>query len=226
MPRGSHAGYDIYGDPRLHPIPRLAVGFDLDMTLVDSRPGIVATLAALAERVGRGRARPTRPARRAPTQQPRPRVRRPLRRRRASPSPTGSARSTWTSACPAPRCSPARRSGRRGARPALARDRDHGQVRAQRAPLPRPRRTRRSTPVFGWRHGPAKAETLIEQRRTRLRRRHRRRHGRGAGCGDPLASGSPPVRTTPRSCVAAGADVVLSSLVEFPAWWEALRPAR
>ncbi|MGQ0804448.1 MAG: hypothetical protein ACT4PI_11380 [Actinomycetota bacterium] len=31
---------------------RLVVGFDLDMTLIDSRPGILATLAALSEETG------------------------------------------------------------------------------------------------------------------------------------------------------------------------------
>ena len=42
-------GCDIYD----HPVPPpLTVGFDLDMTLVDSRPGIVATLEALYEETG------------------------------------------------------------------------------------------------------------------------------------------------------------------------------
>ena len=40
---GCHPGTDTYGDP----MP--CVGFDLDMTLVDSRPGIVATLRARQE---------------------------------------------------------------------------------------------------------------------------------------------------------------------------------
>ena len=42
-------GCDIYD----HPVPPLlTVGFDLDMTLVDSRPGIVSTLEALYEETG------------------------------------------------------------------------------------------------------------------------------------------------------------------------------
>lgn len=36
----------------LGPVTRLVVGFDLDMTLVDSRPGIGATYRALAEETG------------------------------------------------------------------------------------------------------------------------------------------------------------------------------
>nr|WP_041819780.1 haloacid dehalogenase-like hydrolase [Streptomyces davaonensis] len=35
-----------------NPVPALTVGFDLDMTLIDSRPGIHATYTALAERTG------------------------------------------------------------------------------------------------------------------------------------------------------------------------------
>ncbi|MFD4880379.1 HAD family hydrolase [Streptomyces sp. NPDC058420] len=35
-----------------HPEPALTVGFDLDMTLIDSRPGIHACYVALAERTG------------------------------------------------------------------------------------------------------------------------------------------------------------------------------
>ncbi|WAZ22487.1 haloacid dehalogenase-like hydrolase [Streptomyces cinnabarinus] len=35
-----------------NPAPALTVGFDLDMTLIDSRPGIHATYTALAERTG------------------------------------------------------------------------------------------------------------------------------------------------------------------------------
>src|SRR5260221_409021 len=34
------------------PAPALTVGFDLDMTLIDSRPGIRASMLALAERTG------------------------------------------------------------------------------------------------------------------------------------------------------------------------------
>ena len=72
--------------------------------------------------------------------------------------------------------------------------------------------------VVGWRHGPQKAETLRE-------------HGAFAYVGDTprdmyaasdaeaLAVG---VTTGPHDDAElweAGADVVLSSLVEFPAWW-------
>ncbi|MDT9697084.1 haloacid dehalogenase-like hydrolase [Streptomyces sp. P17] len=35
-----------------NPVPALTVGFDLDMTLIDSRPGIHACYTALAERTG------------------------------------------------------------------------------------------------------------------------------------------------------------------------------
>src|SRR2546423_15398758 len=35
-------------------VPPLTVGFDLDMTLIDSRPGIAATYDALAAETGRG----------------------------------------------------------------------------------------------------------------------------------------------------------------------------
>lgn len=38
--------------PRRNPAPGLTVGFDLDMTLIDSRPGIRACYQALAERTG------------------------------------------------------------------------------------------------------------------------------------------------------------------------------
>ena len=37
---------------RLAAVRELVVGFDLDMTLIDSRPGIAATWAELARRTG------------------------------------------------------------------------------------------------------------------------------------------------------------------------------
>jgi phosphoglycolate phosphatase len=74
--------------------------------------------------------------------------------------------------------------------------------------------------VFGWRYGPGKAETLRE-------------HGAYAYVGDTprdmeaarnAGAHAVGVATGPHDAGelwAAGADVVLSSLVEFPAWWAA-----
>ena len=76
--------------------------------------------------------------------------------------------------------------------------------------------------VVGWRHGPQKAETLLE-------------HGAHVYVGDtlpdidarPAGAGAGRrrghrARSRPTSSAAAGADVVLDALTEFPAWLDTL----
>jgi phosphoglycolate phosphatase len=74
--------------------------------------------------------------------------------------------------------------------------------------------------VFGWRYGPGKAETLRECGAFAYVG-DTPRDMEAARDADAVAVG---VSTGPHDeaeLVAAGADIVLRSLVEFPAWWEA-----
>src|SRR5215510_12404731 len=78
--------------------------------------------------------------------------------------------------------------------------------------------------VFGWRYGPGKAETLRECGAFAYVG-DTPRDMEAARDADAVAVG---VTTGPHDAaelVAAGADVVLTTLVEFPAWWAA-RPDR
>ena len=50
-PQAASTGTSTYAHPMPDPAP-LVVGFDLDMTLIDTRPGFAATLAVLAEETG------------------------------------------------------------------------------------------------------------------------------------------------------------------------------
>ncbi len=133
-------GYDSYVAAVIH--PALVVGFDLDMTLVDSRPGIVATLEALQAESGApvavdgmldallrsnldhefAAALPRRRGRGARRSLPRA-----LRGGRRARHPPAARR---------------RRRDRRGARRRRSHARRHREVRAQRAAVPRPRRPR------------------------------------------------------------------------------------
>ena len=82
----------------------------------------------------------------------------------------------------------------------------------------------RADHVIGWRHGPQKAETLLE-------------HGAHVYVGDTLpdlhaarlaGASAVGVATGPVSAAelhAAGADIVMDSLLEFPAWLRALELA-
>ena len=77
--------------------------------------------------------------------------------------------------------------------------------------------------VFGWRFGPGKAETLRECGAVAYVG-DTPRDMEAARDADALAVG---VATGPHDSLellGAGADVVLSSLVAFPAWWEAHAP--
>lgn len=211
-------GYDIYGDP----VP--CVGFDLDMTLVDSRPGIAATLRALADEIGD-------PALDQPEM---------LDLLLRSNVDAEFALRYGADGCahadrfrviyvdlgvPGTALLP-------GAINALESVRNHGLgvivITAKFEPNARRCLDHVGLPmtsVFGWRHGPAKAETLIEQ-------------GAIAYVGDTEAdmlaaqvAGIPGlgVTTGPHTAeelIAAGAVATVDSLLQFPSWWDAFRPAR
>jgi phosphoglycolate phosphatase len=202
----------------------LVVGFDLDMTLVDSRPGIQATIDALARESGEP----------ALTD---PRLLDALLRRnldlefaerlQADRAPVLADRFRElyvTIGVPGTDPLP-------GAADALAVVRAGGAHTVVVTAKYEPNAKRCLAhvgfvvdEVFGWRYGPGKAETLRE-------------------CGASMYVGDTPrdmeaardagatavaVTTGPHDAAelrAAGADVVLSSLVEFPAWW-ASRPDR
>jgi phosphoglycolate phosphatase len=198
--------------------PALVIGFDLDMTLVDSRPGIQATIDALA-------AESNEPALADPSL-----LDALLRRNldlefagRFTPDRAHELAERFrhlyvTFGVPGTDVLPGAADAVRVARDAGARTMvvtakyepnahrclDHVGLAVD--------------AVFGWRYGPGKAETLRE-------------HGAFAYVGDTprdmhaacdaeaLAVG---VTTGPHDDAElweAGADVVLSSLVEFPAWW-------
>jgi phosphoglycolate phosphatase len=186
----------------------LVVGFDLDMTLVDSSPGIQATLDALARESGESAL--------ADPHLLDALLRRNLDLEFADRFVTIGVPGTDPLPGAADALATVRAAGGRAVvvtakyEPNAHRCLDHvGLVVDE---------------VFGWRYGPGKGETL-------------------RACGAVAYVGDTPrdmeaardanalavaVTTGPHDAVelrAAGADVVLSSLVEFPAWW-ATRPDR
>ena len=201
----------------------LVVGFDLDMTLIDSRPGILATLAALSEETGVpidgelvvGRLGPTLETEMAEWYPP-DRVAEVSDRFRELYTDLG-----------VPGC-----SALPGAIDALSAVRDAGGRSIVITAKYEPNAIRcleyvglEVDDVFGWRHGPGKAETLSE-------------HGAVAYVGDTptdmtaaqaarvTAVGVPTGPHAATELQVAGADVVLRSLREFPAWFDVWRPAQ
>ena len=203
---------------------RLVVGFDLDMTLVDSRPGIQATIDALAQESGeRALADPHLLD---------ALLRRNLDLEFADRFPGGRAveladrfRDLYvTVGVPGTDALP-------GAADALAAVRAAGAhtVVVTAKYEPNAHRCLHHVglvvdEVFGWRYGPGKAETLQECGAFAYVG-DTPRDMEAARVADALAVG---VTTGPHDDAelrAAGAHLVLSSLVEFPAWWAA-RPDR
>ncbi len=201
---------------------RPAVGFDLDMTLIDSRPGIVDTLAALADESGED-------ALRAPDLLV-ALLKRNLDLEFADRLPPESApvladrfRELYVGVGVAgsfllPGALDAIAAVRaRGARaivvtakyePNARRCLDHVGLSVD--------------AVHGWQFGPAKAEPLVQERAAVYvgDTPHDMEAARLAGAtGVAVATGPYPAE----ELRVAGADVVLSSLAEFPRWWEQSR---
>jgi phosphoglycolate phosphatase len=192
------------------------VGFDLDMTLIDPRPGVVATLAELSARTGVAIDGELVASRLGP----------PLEQELAH----------WFPAAEVPAMADAYRAlylpyalphttALPGAVEAVALVRESGAralvVTAKQHVLAVESLAYvgiTADVVVGWRHGPAKGETLRE-------------HGATAYVGDHVAdvdgarvAGAVAVAVASGPCsaeelAAYGADVVLRDLTEFPAWW-------
>ena len=196
-------------------MPPLVVGFDLDMTLIDSRPGVIATFDALNAELGTestgSRSRPgsvRRSSRRWPRTSRPGAVDAVCDRYRALYADLGPPGSSLLPGAVDAFAAVRARAGvtlvitaKYG--PNAHRCLDHVGLAADH--------------VVGWRHGPQKAETLLE-------------HGAHVYVGDTVpdieaarlagarAVGVPPDRCAADELRAAGADVVLDTLTEFPAW--------
>jgi len=204
------------------PDPVPTVGFDLDMTLIDSRPGIVDTLAALADEAGED-------ALRAPEllvallkrnldlefadRFPAERARRLADRFRELYAGIGVVGSFLLP----------------GAADAVAAVRSHGArtivVTAKYEPNAHACLRHVGLDmdaVYGWRLGPAKAEALVRER-AHVYVGDTPRDVEAAHAAGALAVGVATGPYAPGELGAAGADVVLTSLAEFPAWWAELR---
>ena len=198
----------------------LVVGFDLDMTLIDSRPGVIATFDALNAELGTAIDGTAIAARLGPTLESEmaayfaaDRVDAVCDRYRSIYAELGPRGST-----PLP-----------GAIDALAAVRGRGGVTIVITAKYEPNAHRclehvglAADHVVGWRHGPQKAETLVER-------------GAAVYVGDTIpdidaarlarvravgvATGPVPAD----ELRAAGADVVLDTLTEFPAWLDTWR---
>jgi phosphoglycolate phosphatase len=197
----------------------LVVGFDLDMTLIDSRPGVIATFAALNAELGTEIDGAAIAARLGPT----------LESEMAAYFPSD----TVDGVCDRFRAiyaelGPPGSSLLPGAAEAFAAVRDRSGITLVITAKFQPNAHRcleyvglAADHVVGWRHGPQKAETL-------------RNHGAHVYVGDTLpdiaaarAAGAHAVGVTSGPVDAgalwdAGADVVLDSLAAFPAWLDTL----
>jgi len=223
MPSRVSCGCDTYVSVVPEPVPGLVVGFDLDMTLVDSRPGIQATLDVLANESGANALAD-------------PSLLDALLRRnldlefadRFTPDHAHELAERFrvlyvTFGVPGTHLLPgaadalelARTSGARTVvvtakyEPNAHRCLDHVGLAVD--------------AVFGWRYGPGKAETLRECAAFAYVG-DTPRDMQAARDADALAVG---VTTGPHDDAElrlAGAHVVLSSLVDFPAWWAARAP--
>lgn len=201
-------------------MPRLVVGFDLDMTLIDSRPGVIATFDALNLELGTaidGRAIASRLGPRLETEMaeyvPADAVDEVCHRYRAIYADLGPSGSSLLPGASDAFAAVRARSGvtlvvTAKFEPNAHRCLDHVGLAADH--------------VVGWRHGPEKAATLRE-------------HGAAMYVGDTLpdveaarladavAVGVASGPVTAEDLRDAGADVVLDSLAAFPAWfsdWE------
>ncbi|MFM8302705.1 MAG: HAD family hydrolase [Actinomycetota bacterium] len=195
-----------------------AVGFDLDMTLIDSRPGIVDTLAALADESGQDALRAPDllvallqrnldlvfadrlPADRAPVLADR------FRKLYADIGVTGSFLLPG-----APEALAAVRA--RGARPIVVTAKYE----------PNAWRCLRHVgldvdAVYGWRLGSAKAEPLVDEGATAYVG-DTPRDMEAARLAGVAAVGVATGPHAPEELIAAGAGVVLGSLEEFAPWW-------
>jgi phosphoglycolate phosphatase len=197
----------------------LVVGFDLDMTLIDSRPGVIATFAALNAEMGTEIDGAAIAARLGPT----------LESEMAAYFPS----ETVDEVCDRYRAiyaelGPPGSSLLPGAAEAFAAVRDRPGITLVITAKFEANAHRclehvglAADHVVGWRHGPQKAETL-------------RDHGAHVYVGDTLpdiaaarAAGAHAVGVTSGPVDAdalrdAGADVVLDSLAAFPAWLDTL----
>jgi phosphoglycolate phosphatase len=193
----------------------LVVGFDLDMTLIDSRAGVVATFAALNDELGTAIDGEAIAARLGPT----------LESEMAAyfaPDDVGTVCDRYRAIYAD--LGPAGSSLLPGAAAAVAAVRERGGVTLVVTAKFEPNAHRcldhvglRVDHVVGWRHGPQKAETL-------------RDHGaavyvgdtvpdvHAARAADALAVGVASGPVDADELCAAGADVVLASLEDFPAW--------
>ena len=157
----------------------MVVGFDLDMTLVDSRPGIAATLDALSAETGHAIDAAVVVARLGPMLEDELSLWMPERRCRPRPTATASCTPSW--ACRGRPCCP-------GARDAVAAVRRLGGrtlvVTAKYEPNAHACLAHvglEVDAVFGWRFGPAKGETLAGERAdVYVGDTHARRHRRHA----------------------------------------------
>jgi phosphoglycolate phosphatase-like HAD superfamily hydrolase len=196
-------------------VPPLVVGFDLDMTLIDSRPGVIATFDALNAELGTAIDGVAIAARLGP----------PLEAEMAAYFPPDAV----DAVCDRFRAIYAD-LGPRGSSPLPGAVDAFAAVRARRGVTlvitakygPNAHRCLdhvglAADHVVGWRHGPQKAATLLE-------------HGAHVYVGDTVpdieaarlaAARAVGVSTGPVSAdalAAAGAEVVLDSLTEFPDW--------
>jgi len=194
----------------------LVVGFDLDMTLIDSRPGILATLAALSEETGVPIDGELVVSRLGPTLESEMSEWYPAEE---VPGVSDRFRELYTE-FGVPGCDPLA-----GAKDALAAVRGAGGRTIVITAKYEPNAVRcleyvglEVDDVIGWRYGPDKALTLTEQ-------------GAAAYVGDTptdivaahtagaVGIAVPTGPHPPEELRAAGADVVLDSLREFPAWF-------
>jgi phosphoglycolate phosphatase len=200
---------------RVGRVPLLVVGFDLDMTLIDSRPGVIASFDALNAELGTSIDGPAIAARLGPT----------LESEMAGYFPPEAV----DDVCDRYRAiyaelGPPGSSLLPGAAEAFAAVRARDGVTLVITAKYGPNADRclahvglAADHVIGWRHGPQKAETL-------------RDHGAHVYVGDTLpdidaarsagarAVGVATGPVTADELRAAGADVVLDSLAAFPAW--------
>ena len=199
----------------------LVVGFDLDLTLVDSRPGIAATYRALVGRDRRvhRRRRDRHPARSAARRRDGAAGSRPTRSRRPATTTGELYPATAIDTSPAAaRCGARRspRSGRAAARVVVITGKYEPNARLHLRP-PGARRRRGGRLGLGRRQGRRHARA----RRDGLRRRPSGRHDVGGPGRRATRSGCSPARTPPPSWSRPAPIRCLTSLIDFPACLDA-----
>lgn len=197
------------------PTQSLVVGFDLDMTLVDPRPGVVATYAALSEEIGIPIDGELAASRLGPPLEVElaqwvadEQIDKTADRYRAHFATLGI---EGTTALP-------------GAAASLAAVRDHGGktlvVTAKSAPLAIATLDRlglAAAETFGWRWGPTKGEVLAERRASIYVGDHTGDMTAARSCG-AVAVAVTTGADDEQALRDAGAEVVLGSLEDFPGW--------